>query len=480
MQLMQRARLLARTLAVPVLVAGTIHTASAQSAPDARRSAPEQAAALAESPAAAPDAPTAAAAAGRVVHPALALYFDPLQGASSSDIVRRALSSNSELAATRLEVARARARLRQAGLRPNPTVDFESTTGRFTGSKGESETSIGFALPLEVGGRRARRIDLARAEFEAAEADVSDRERRLVGEVLQSYAQVLAALRELETTQELTDIDLKTVAVVQTRVSEGDVAPLELSLLRVEADRLRARRVLVEGRLRATLLQLKTLAGFPAGEQLRLREGIEAPTLPQPPATLEAATEIALRQRPDLRLARLNEEVARAGLRLARAANAPDVTAFTRYTVSRGAFDETPVGALTDRDKLLTFGVSVGIPILNRNQGLKAEATFAIAQAQRRREFLEAVVRSEVAAAYARYEATRASLATFEQGVIARSTENIRTIRAAYEIGALTITQLLAEQRRLVDSQREYTELLSERYRALADLQQAIGATVIP
>lgn len=109
MQLMQRARLLARTLAVPVLVAGTIHTASAQSAPDARRSAPEQAAALAESPAAAPDAPTAAAAAGRVVHPALALYFDPLQGASSSDIVRRALSSNSELAATRLEVARARA-----------------------------------------------------------------------------------------------------------------------------------------------------------------------------------------------------------------------------------------------------------------------------------------------------------------------------------------------------------------------------------
>jgi outer membrane protein, heavy metal efflux system len=370
--------------------------------------------------------------------------------------------------------------MRQAGLRPNPTIDFEQTTGRFTGSAGESEMSIGVAVPLEVGGQRGRRIELARAELEAAEAEVADRERRLAGDVLQTYAEALAALRELEITEGLTDIDLKTVAVVQARVSEGDAAPLELSLLRVEADRLRARRTLIEGRLRASLLRLKMFAGVPPAETLRLRDEIRTPNLRQPPGSLEAATDIALRERPDLRLARLNEEVARAGLRLARSANAPDVTAFTKYAVSRAAFDDTPVGVLTDKDKLLTFGVSVGLPVLNRNQGAKAEAALAITQAKARREFLEAVVRSEVASAYARYEATRASLLTFEQGVIGRSTENIKTIRAAYEIGAFSVTELLTEQRRLVDSQREFTELLSERYRALADLQQAMGTPINP
>lgn len=411
---------------------------------------------------------------------AVGLYFDPQQGSSSSDLVRRALSANGELAAARLDITRARARLRQAGLRPNPTLDFEQTTGRLTGSPGESETSVGVSLPLELGGQRGRRVELARAELEAAEAEVADRERRLSNEVRLLYAEALSALRELEITESLNDLDLQTTRVVQARVNEGDTAPLELNLLRAEVDRLRSRRALVEGRLQAALLRLKFLAGVPAGEPLRLRESLSRPTAPALPQSLESAVEIALRTRPDLRLARLNEEVAQAGFRLARAQAAPEVTAFTRYTLSRGSFDDTPVGVLRDRDKLLTFGVSVGLPVLNRNQGAKAEAAAAISQARARREFAESLVRSEVQTAYARYEAARSALFTFEQGVIARSEENIRVIRAAYELGEFRITDLIGEQRRLLDSQREFTEALAEQYRALADLESAIGANPTP
>jgi hypothetical protein len=42
---------------------------------------------------------------------------------------------------------------------------------------------------------------------------------------------------------------------------------------------------------------------------------------------------------------------------------------------------------------------------------------------------------------------------------IERSAENIRAVRGAYEIGSFRITELLAEQRRLADYQREYTEV---------------------
>jgi hypothetical protein len=112
----------------------------------------------------------------------IASYVDPVQGSSSIDLVRRALQSNTQLAASRLEIDRARARLLQAGLRPNPSVDFEQQNGIFN-SPGERGTTIGFSMPLEVAGQRGRRIDLARAELEAAEADVADRERRLASEV---------------------------------------------------------------------------------------------------------------------------------------------------------------------------------------------------------------------------------------------------------------------------------------------------------
>jgi outer membrane protein, heavy metal efflux system len=403
----------------------------------------------------------------------------PTQSVSADDLLRVALASNAELSAVRLEIDRARARLRQAGLRPNPTVDFEQQRGVFN-SPGERTTTVGLSVPLELGGQRGRRVDLAQAEFEAAQAEVADRERRLANDVRAAYAEALAAARELSITADLNSIDTQTARVVEARVSEGDAAPLELNLLRVEVERLRSRRALVAGRLQAALLRLKGLTGIPAGEQLRLREDLTTVALPDAPATLEAAVEVALRTRPDLRLAKLNEEVARAGLQLARAQAFPDVTAFARYGRSQSTFDETPIGLLTDRDKLFAFGVSVSIPLFNRNQGAKAEAAASIAQSQQRRQFIEAVVRAEVASAYARYQAATQAVGVFEQGVIARSNENIRAIRGAYQVGAFRVTELLTEQRRLIDSQREYTEALAERYRALADLQAALGVVAQP
>lgn len=422
---------------------------------------------------------SAETAATRALPATVLRYFDSQQGSSAIDLVRRALRSNGELAAARIEIERARARLKQAGLRPNPSISFEQTTGKFTGSGGESQTSLGVELPLELGGKRNSRIALARAELEATEAEVAERERRLAGEVRALYVEALTALRELEITENLNDLDLQTTRIVQARVNEGDTAPIELNLLRVEVDRLRSRRALVEGRLQGALLKLKALAGIPPNEPLRLRENLSNPQMPQLPASLDAATAVALRTRPDLKLARLSEEVAQAGFRLARSQAAPDLTAFTRYTVIRSSFDDTPVGVLNDKDKLLTFGLSIQIPILNRNQGARAEAAAAISQARTRREFLEGVVRADVASAYARYEAARSALFTFEQGVIARSEENIRVIRAAYELGQFRITDLIAEQRRLVDSQKDFTEALAERYRALTDLEQAIGTATV-
>lgn len=403
------------------------------------------------------------------------VYFDPAQGSSSADIIRRALISNSELAAARLEIERARARLQQANLLPNPTFDFEQTSGRITGSPDERESSFGVTVPLELFGQRQSRLSLARVEIEAAQAEVADRERRLIAEVRAAYAEAMAALGELQITEELNNLDIRTARIVEARVTEGDASPLESNLLRVEIERLRSRRKVVEGRLQSAMLRLKTLAGIPYNETIKLREELVSPAVNEPATSAEVAVEAAFRTRPDLKLARLQEELAQAGLRLARAEAAPGISVFSRYTVSHSQFDNTPVGTLIDKDRLLTFGVSVSIPVFNRNQGAKAELETAILQARRRREFVEAVVRSEVMAAFARYEAAKSALTIFQEGVIARSTQNIRSIRGAYEIGAFSITDLLSEQRRFIDFQREFIEAQAEQFRALTDLQMAVG-----
>src|SRR5262249_57534583 len=97
------------------------------------------------------------------------------------------------------------------------------------------------------------------AEGAGKEAEIADRERRLIAEVRAAYADALAALRELRTTEDLNNLDLQTARVVEARFTEGESSKLEMNLLRVEVDRLRARRAFVEGKLRAAALNLKRL-----------------------------------------------------------------------------------------------------------------------------------------------------------------------------------------------------------------------------
>lgn len=402
-------------------------------------------------------------------------YYNAQDGISLNELIKRALDANLDLTAARLEIDKAKARLVQAKLRPNPTLEFEQQSERLVGNGGDGNFTVGASLPIEIYGRRDARISFANIEIQASEAEVRNRERILTNNILINYAEALGALREIDTLEKVLELDMQTTKFVQIRVNEGETAPLELNLLIAEVERLRSRRQLAEGKLQSSLTGLKMLAGIDFNETLRLREQINTAILPTLPKTREEAVEIALRSRPDVLLTRIEEQVATAGLRLVRANSKPDVTAYTRYSQGRSVVD-TSFGNFPQKDRSLTFGVAIGIPIFNKNQGAKAEAEISIRQAQSRREFAERVVRSEILSAYQRYEAASQAVMTLEMSAIPRSTENVATFRRIYEIGEIKITDLIAEQRRLLDANRDLTEALTEKYRAQADLQIALGA----
>ena len=403
-------------------------------------------------------------------------YYDPQDGVSINDLIERAMRSNQDLVAVRLEIDKARARLNQARLRPNPTMEFEQESGRLVGNGGDGQFTVGVSLPIEIYGRRQSRVNLAQIQIEASEAEVRNRERTLVANILTNYAEAMGALRELDVTEKLLELDLQTTRFVQIRVNEGETAPLDLSVLQAEVERLRSRRQLAEGRLQSALTQLKLQTGMSFGDSLRLREQIDFAALPALPLSQDAAVDIGLRTRPDVLLARIEEEVATAGLRLVRAQSRPDLTAYTRYSQGRATYD-APVQPFSQRDRSLTFGVAVGLPLFNKNQGAKAEAEIGIRQAQARREFAERVVRGEILSAYQRLEAATRAVATLQNAAIPRSTQNVETFRKIYELGQIQITDLIAEQRRLLDATRDLTEALTQRYRAQSDLNVALGAT---
>jgi outer membrane protein, heavy metal efflux system len=396
---------------------------------------------------------------------------------SPADLIRRAFNANRELAAARLDLERGRARLRQAGLRPNPTLDAEHTTGRLTGSPDERETSIGLAVPIEMGGKRQGRLDVATAELAVIEAEIANRERQLTRDVLAAYIDAVAAIRERDMVDRLRQLDEQMAQVVRTRVEEKDAPPLELSLLLTEVARLQARRALVQGRVDTALIALGQLIGAPQ-ETLTLQAPSAALETVPIPTDVETAIAAALDRRADVTVARLSEQAAEAGVRLASADAWPELTVSVAYRSNRGLSElPSPLTAVPDTDQVLAFGASIGLPFFNKNQGARAEAAIAVRQARVRREFAEQTVRAEVTSAFRRAEAARTALTLFEQGVIPRSDDNIRIMRAAYELGEFRITDVITEQRRLLEAQQEYTEALAERYRAIVDFRAAIGLT---
>lgn len=436
-------------------------------------------AARAQNPAASPAQQLAAPRVPVTADPAQSLQLTSRQfvgpaGSTVEQLSSAAFARSRDLLAARQTLAIARGRLMQAGLRPNPTIDFEQTTDYLTGRSGEGNTGVGVTQVFELGGKRGKRVAVAQLEYDRAVAEVRALERQLAAEIRTAYAQALAAARQLDTAEQLIGLDQELYRVTEARLKEGDVAPLDVNLVRVELDRLRAQAVQSRADLETQLITIRTLTGSEISESLTLATMTDRP--PSLSLTLEAAIENALRERADLQAARIAEELGDARIRLAESQRTPNVAAAVRYSRSRSVFENTPIGTLNDVDQLLTAGVSIEIPVRNRYQGEIAAAVGEKEQARYRREFVEAVVKRDVALAFNRYRAATQALVIYGNQVLPRAEQNLRTIRTAYNLGDLQVLDVVAEQRRLIESQTQYNAALRDYYVSLAELERAIGA----
>src|SRR6266849_2198784 len=115
-------------------------------------------------------------------------------------VVERAVADNPELRAMRADVDAARGRLLQAGLRPNPMLDLG---GQANVAGPDNNVNVGLSIPLDLNGRKEGRVGVAEREIDTKQAQVSDRERRLIAEVRMKASELLAARRNLDFTGEL-------------------------------------------------------------------------------------------------------------------------------------------------------------------------------------------------------------------------------------------------------------------------------------
>ena len=404
-------------------------------------------------------------------------YYDPASGLSADDAVVYALAHNSELAAFRSEVEAARGLVQQASLRRNPELEIERKE-QLNGS--DNDTMVGAMLPLELGGRRSARTLVAQRELELKQSLLADQERLLAAEVRAKFGEALGELLKFGFTEDLLLTTDQGYRLVAARVTEGRTAPLEQNMALVEVNRIRSMRETNEGKVEVAMLELRNLMGMRPEEPLRLRGDLNHLIDPVPSAVV--AKDIALRERPDLRAARALEYVAEARIAQARSEGRLDASLTGKYELMNFGFPQQGLNAsgelapIQGRFHSLAVGVTLDVPVRNRNQGAIAAAVAEKAAATQRRQFTELTVQREVAAALARYQSAARAAEIYRVGVQGQASTNLDVIRQTYELGSKTLLDVIAEQRRFIETQTGYIEALVNTYQARVEIERATAS----
>jgi outer membrane protein, heavy metal efflux system len=389
-------------------------------------------------------------------------------------LVSIAIERSPELRAARAEIAVAGGQITQAGLRPNPEI----MTGQEQGTGGTMNTTFGVEWPLDLFRRRAR-IEVARRAGDIVFLSVQDRERLLAASVREQAGRMLAARRMLEVTNEALAAARRMRDLLDRRVTEGGVPKLEANFAAVEALRIEADAALGAGELEAATIELKALAGLPPDAQLVIADSLESLVRSALPPRPAPAT--AIQERPDIREALARMTLAEAQAEEARQAGRYDITVTGGYTRMRFGFAQQ---GFDERNVLVpiegifhtvALGAQVKLPLFHKNQGALASAQAERGRAEIMVEARRRAARAEVEAAEALDREAWRAAELYASMVRDLARQNVDVMLEAYDLGRFPLSDLLAHQRRYLEVEAAYTQVLSRAYQARAAVRRALG-----
>ena len=374
-----------------------------------------------------------------------------------------AVKHSPALAAARLRIDEARARLRQSGRFANPEIEVELSR-----NLNAPEGAVGVALSQQFPLTARLRLEKAvsRAQLAAAEAEVRDAERKLRAETGTAMVKLLAlggqrALRERQLTnsRELSDFMRQRMSVGEASAVDASSVELETQILRFDLLQLTAERTALLGELRA-------MAGIRAGDAITIDGELAAPG--SLPGRLSDPA-----RRPDFNAAQHNADAAKQGATLARAQRWEDIR--IGLSVSRERLEDAPDGFQSDTFAGLRF--SLPLPVWDTKVGRIEEADAAAKRAALEKDALAFQIRSETATARDAMAALAKVVSELDTALLPKAAQIEKQLRDAYAGGLTPLTEVLRARDRRLALERQRLDALRDYHLARVRHLSATGQT---
>lgn len=368
-----------------------------------------------------------------------------------------ALYYHPSLDVARAQWAVARAGMKTAGGRLNPSVGFTPQYVFNPGGLPAWVNTLNFDIPIETAGKRGHRLAQAARLSESARLGLAAQAWQVRSALRGSLLQSAAAQRRVALLQDQLETSRQILKLIEARLAAGaitalEVTPVRIAMLKVQTDLTEAGRVAGESRasVAAALgLPVRALDGVELQFDLSLAAGAGLDL-----ETAEAR-ERALHSRADI-LAGLAEYAAsESALHLEMAKQYPDVHLNTGYEYDQGL----------QKWGLLGFGTE--LPLFNRNQGPIAEAQARRAECAARFLALQARVLADIDRALAGRAAVREQLRQIE-ALLETQRQQVQSLETTVKAGGADQLDV-----RTAQLEARLTELA--RLDALVKAQQALG-----
>jgi cobalt-zinc-cadmium efflux system outer membrane protein len=373
-----------------------------------------------------------------------------------AEATERALSANLSIAAARLQRPIDIARVAVAGERPNPELVYEA----------ERETprqAVGTTLPIELGGKRRRRIDLANATVAVGDATLARLVADVRRDVRRAYFEAVAAAMRAQIAGDLRALAVQARDAANARVVAGDVPRSDLTMSDLALAASENELVGARGEVAATRAELNVLLGQPADTPLDLSDSLSSGVLTPSAEAVALATEMNV----DVQVLDRQIEEQTARVNVAKSLTAPDMSAGASFT-----YDAEPEFRYGWR-----AAAGLTLPLFTRHRaGVSAEQA-TLARLQQERQARVAEIKGGVAAAQARAAAAREQLSRYETTILPLALEAERQAQAAYSGGQIGLPVLVQSLIAARDTRQRGLQAGVDYQRALSELERAIGAT---
>ncbi|WP_431355356.1 TolC family protein [Pseudomonas nitroreducens] len=375
------------------------------------------------------------------------------------DALQAAASSNPELAASGREIGIAQGLREQAGLLRNPTLSWEQEG---TDSRNRT-TTLGISQPLELGGKRGARVELAERGQDVAALSLEARRNQLRGEVIAVFYTALRAQERERLAQQSVELAQRGLVAAEGRVRAGKAPPLEanraqVQLAEVRLEQNRARRERADANQALAALMGLALPDFTG---VRNDSARPLPALPSPDELLRRLGDSA-----EMRLAQVRIDEGEAAVRLAKAQRIPDLD------VSLGSQEAVEQG---NRDRIAVIGFSLPLPLFDRNQGNILAQSRRADQARDLRNAAELRLRQETQQALQQWSTAQGEVNAFRQTILPSAQTAVESATRGFEMGKFGFLEVLDAQRTLITARDQYLRALAQVSDAWGRIERVYG-----